>query len=169
MNGSGYRRLFVSSFTVLLSLILVTSVFAAKPDSFTIPVDDLVTVGDCGGFELMEHIEGTIRVSEHVDRDGNFVMSLSRFSLHHTYINSVTGDTLRTPDVGLDKVTVNEDGSGTVAVIGIVGRIVIPGEGLVFAHLGRIVFDLETDAVVFEAGRHDDFGELFALLCEALG
>ena len=168
MNGSGYRRLFVGSVTVLLSLVLVTSVLAAKPDSFTIPVDDMLVLGDCGGFELIEHIEGTVKVSIHFDQDGNFAMELARFGLHHTYTNSVTGESLRSPDAGIDKITVNEDGSGTVAVIGIVGRIVVPGEGLVFAHLGRIVFDLDTGEVLFEAGRHDDFGELFPLLCTAL-
>lgn len=134
----------------------------------TIPVDDLVVVGDCGGFDLLEHVEGTVKISTHFDDDGNLIIELARFRLRHTFINSETGESLRTPDAGIDKITVNEDGSGTVAVVGTVGRLVLPGEGLVFAHLGKIVYDLETGSLLFEAGRHDDFGETFSLLCAAL-
>jgi hypothetical protein len=70
--------------------------------------------------------------------------------------------------VGIDHITINQDGSATVAVVGIVARIVVPGEGLVFAHLGRIVFDLNTGEAIFEAGPHDDLLDLFPALCSAL-
>jgi len=44
----------------------------------------------------------------------------------------------------------------------------VPGEGVVFAHLGKLVFDLNTDEVLFVAGPHDDLGELLPVLCSAL-
>lgn len=168
MNGSGYRRLLVFILSVLLSLTLITSARAAKPEMITIPVDETNVFGECDGFAVIEHVEGTVKISTHVDQEGNLVMELVRFSLRHTYSNSETGESLSTPDAGIDKVTVNDDGSGTVAVIGIVGRIVVPGEGLVFAHLGRIVFDLDTGEVLFEAGPHEDFANLLPTLCAAL-
>lgn len=168
MNGSWYRRLLSVPLTVLISLTLVTSVFAATPDMVTITVDDTFVLGACDGFEVIEHVEGTIKVSTHLDQDGNFAMEIVRFRLRHTYSNSVTGTSLSTPDVGIDKVTIDDEGSGTVAVIGIVARIVVPGEGLVFAHLGRIVFDLNTGEALFVAGPHEDLGELLPVLCSAL-
>lgn len=168
MNGSWYRRLLSVPLTVLISLTLVTSVFAATPDMVTITVDDTFVLGACDGFEVIEHVEGTIKVSTHFDQDGNFAMEIVRFSLRHTYSNSVTGTSLSTPDAGIDKVTLDDEGSGTVAVIGIVARIVVPGEGLVFAHLGRIVFDLNTGEALFVAGPHEDLGELLPVLCSAL-
>jgi hypothetical protein len=168
MNGSGYRRLSVIVLSVLLSLVLFTSAFAAKPEFITIPVDDTLEFGECDGFTVIEHVQGKIKVSTHFDKDGSFAMEIARFSLRHTYSNSETGDSVRSQDVGIDKVTIDEDGSGTVAVIGIVARIVVPGEGLVFAHLGRIVFDAVSGEVVFEAGRHDDFADLLPALCAAL-
>ena len=168
MNALWYRRLLLVVLTILLTLTLYTPALAAKPDMITIPVDDTLVFGECAGFTVIEHVEGTIKASLHTDKDGNPVMELVRFRLRHTYSNSETGASLTSQDVGIDKITMNQDGSGTVAVIGIVARIVVPGEGLVFAHLGRIVFDLETGEVVFEAGRHDDFADLLPVLCSAL-
>ena len=168
MNASWYRRLTLVPLTLLLSFTLVTSVFAAKPDIFTIPVDDTFMLGECDGFSVIEHVEGRVKISTHFDQDGNFTMEIIRFSLRHTYTNSVTGESLTSPDVGIDKVVVHEDGSGEVNVIGIVGRIVVPGEGVVLAHLGKIVFDLNTGEVLFVGGPHDDLGELLPVLCSAL-
>src|SRR5688572_29976645 len=168
MNASWYRRLRLVVLTILLTLTLYTPALAAKPEMFTIPVDDTFVLGECAGFSVIEHVQGTVKVSLHTDQDGNPVMELNRFRLRHTYSNSETGASLTSQDVGIDKVTINQDGSGTVAVIGIVARIVVPGEGLVFAHLGRIVFELGTGEVLFEAGRHDDLASLLPVLCSAL-
>jgi hypothetical protein len=168
MNASGSRRLLLIILITLLNLSLFTSAFAAKPDFINIQVDDTFVIGECDGFSVIEHVEGMVKVSAHFDKNGNFVMEIARFSLRHTYSNSETGAALSSPDVGIDKTVINQDGSGTVAVIGIVARIVVPGEGLVFAHLGKIVFDVNTGDVLFEAGRHDDFADLFPALCSAL-
>jgi hypothetical protein len=168
MNASWSRRLLLICSTILLSLGLFTPALAAKPEIFTILVDDTFVIEGCDGFSVIERVQGRIKVSIHFDQDGNFVMQIARFSLRHTYTNSETGASLFSPDVGIDKTVINEDGSGTTAVIGIVARIVVPGEGTVFRHLGRIVFDINTGEVVFEAGQHDDFADLLPALCSAL-
>jgi len=168
MNASGSRRLLLIVLITLLSLIPFTSAFAAKPEFLTIQVDDTAPIAECDGFTLIEHVEGTIKISTHFDQDGNLAMEISRFRLRHTFSNSVSGASVTSPDVGIDKLTLNQDGSGTVAVIGIVSRIVVPGEGPVFVHLGTIVFDVNTGEVVFEAGQHDDFAGLLPALCSAL-
>ena len=168
MNASWSRRLLLVCSTILLSLALFTPALAAKPEMFTIPVDDTFVIEGCDGFSVIEHVQGKVKFSTHFDKNGNFVMEIARFSLRHTYTNSETGASLFTPDVGIDKTVINEDGSGTTAVIGIVSRIIVPGEGPVFRHLGRIVFDVNTGDVVFEAGQHDDFAGLLPALCSAL-
>ena len=168
MQASWSRRLLLSCSTILLTLTLVTPARAGKPDMITIPVDVTFVTGECDGFSVIEHVQGRIKVSTHFDKNGNFVMEIARYSLRHTYSNSETGASIFSPDVGIDKTVINPDGSGTVAVIGIVSRIVVPGEGLVFTHLGKIVFDINTGEVVFEAGQHDDFAELLPALCSAL-
>jgi hypothetical protein len=168
MNASWYRRLLLVVLTILLTLSLFPSALAAKPEFIVIPVDETAALGDCAGFTVIEHVEGTVKVSIHLDQDGNFVMQVTRFRLRHTFSNSETGASLFSPDVGIDKVSVSQDGSESVAVIGIVSRIVVPGEGLVFAHLGKIVFDINTGEVLFEAGPHDDLAGLLSVLCSAL-
>jgi len=84
--------------------------------------------------DVIEQVQGKVKVSTHFDRDGTFVMEIARFSLRHTYTNSETGAALRSQDVGIDKIVVNEDGSGTVAVIGI--AVVIAPEVLKFSGAG---------------------------------
>ena len=168
MNASWSRRLLLVCSTILLSLTLYTPAYAGKPVFTNITVDDTFVAGECDGFSVIEHVQGRVKVSTHFDKNGNFVMEIARFSLHHTYTNSETGASLFSPDVGIDKIVINEDGSGTVAVIGIVARIVVPGEGPVFRHLGRIVFDINTGQAIFEAGQHDDFADLLPALCAAL-
>ena len=164
MNASWYRRLLIVILITLLTLTLFTSASAAKPEIITIPVDDTFVAGDCDGFSVIEHVQGTIKVSTHFDQNGNFVMEIARYRLRHTLSNSETGASLFSPDVGIDM----QDGSGTLAVIGLVSRIVVPGEGVVFARVGRIVFDLNTGEVVFESGQQDDFANLLPALCSAL-
>jgi hypothetical protein len=155
--------------TLLLSLSSVAPAFAAKPDFFTIQVDDTIVLAECEGFSILEHVEGRVKVSTHFDRNGNFSMEVARVHLRHTLTNSETGASLSSPDVGIDKVTVNQDGSTTVAIIGVVARIVVPGEGLIFASVGRLVFDANTGETLLVAGPHDDFADLPEILCATLG
>lgn len=168
MNAFSPRRLVLVILTILLSLTLVTSVLAAQPELITIPVDDTFVFGSCDGFDVIEHVEGRVKISTHFDKDGNVPMEIVRFSLRHTYTNSETGASLRSQDVGIDKIRFEQDGSITVAVIGIVAHVVVPGEGPVFSHLGKIVFDGSTGEVLFVAGPHDDFADLLPALCSAL-
>ena len=168
MNASGSRRLLLIVLITLLNLSLFTSAFAAKPEFITFQVDDTFVTGECDGFSIIEHVEGRIKVSAHFDKDGNFAMQVVRVHLRHTLSNSETGVSLTTPDVGIDKVTVHKDGSTTVAIIGVVARIVIPGQGLVFARIGRVVIDDNTGEAIFEAGQQDDFANLIPVLCSAL-
>jgi hypothetical protein len=168
MNALWYRRLLPVVLTILLTLTLYTPALAAKPEFIIIPVDDTFVSGECDGFSIIEHVEGRIKISVHFDKDGNFAMQVVRVHLRHTLSNSETGASLSTPDVGIDKITVHKDGSTTVAIIGVVARIVVPGEGLVFARIGRVVFDANTGETIFEAGQQDDFANLIPVLCSAL-
>jgi hypothetical protein len=169
MNASGYRRLTVVVLTLLLIFSSITPAFAAKPEFITFQVDDTFVTRECDGFSIIEHVEGRIKVSVHFDKDSNFAMQVVRVHLRHTLSNSETGVSLTTPDVGIDKITVHKDGSTTVAIIGVVARIVIPGQGLVFARIGRVVIDANTGESIFEAGQQDDFAKLIPVLCSALG
>ena len=168
MNASRYRRLLLVMLTTLLTLTPFTSAFATKPEVQTFPIDVTSVIGECDGFSVIEHLEGEITVSTHFDQAGNFMMEISRFSLRHTFSNSETGASLFSPDVGIDRITLNEEGEAILAGIGIIRRIVVPGEGLVFAQVGIIRINLATGEVLFVGGPHEDFAGFLPALCSAL-
>jgi hypothetical protein len=148
---------------------VTSAVLAAKPVIITEPVDETVTIA-CDGFTLERHVTGTVRHRLVDDSAGNPVREIHTISLRHRVTNLATGESVSTRDVGVDRVAINPDGSATVAVIGLVGRVVMPGQGLLAADLGRLVLLFESPEdqdpdVLFEAGRHDDIDAAF---CAAL-
>lgn len=169
MNRSWYYRLLLVILIPLLTLTLFTSPSAAKPDFTVIPVDVTFERGECDGFTVIERVEGLLKFSTHFDQNGNFAMEIARFiGGRHTFTNSETGAALFSPDVGIDMTTISQDGSTTLAVMGFETRVVVPGEGIVYATVGKIVLNLNTGEVVFEAGQHNDLADLLPALCSAL-
>ncbi len=71
--------------------------------------------------------------------------------------------------MGPNILTVSKDGSFTVATIGLITNVVVPGQGKVAGESGRIVASFDADGnfigVVFVAGPDDDF---LAAICEVL-
>jgi hypothetical protein len=169
MNASWSRRFLLACITILLSLALFTPALAAKPEVFFIPVDVTFDRGACDGFTVIGHVTGLLKFSTYLDREGNFSMGTVLFiGGLQTFTNSETGATLSSPDIGIDKTTISDDGSTIVASMAFATRLVVPGEGLVFAHIGKIVYNENTGEVLFEAGQHDDFANLLPALCSAL-
>jgi hypothetical protein len=148
----------------------VPSARAAAPSIFTIPIDESFSFDDCG-FTIEGRTTGFIREHVFFDEEGNVVRVIDNFALKISYTNPETDETLTIPIAGPDIITLNADGSATVASIGIITRIVVPGEGLVAAQVGTIVLffsdpeDVDPD-VIFVAGPHE--GDIFAALCDAL-
>jgi hypothetical protein len=174
-----------SALALLMTLGPVPAVAAPPEEKFNLIevdetfVDEFLTA-QCG-FTVTHTVVGTIKESVLVDEAGNFVVTQARFRLKEALIGP-TGATLTYPNVGIDKIAYNPDGTQTVTATGILAlRVVVPGEGLVIANVGRVVttltFDPETGEVVqeetdFEAGqRPEDFDEAEALaaICAYLG
>jgi hypothetical protein len=74
-----------------------------------------------------------------------------------------------TTDAGPNIITFHKDGSSTVATIGLVSHVVLKGQGVVAAQVGKIVATFDADGnltgISFEAGKHDD---LLPAICAAL-
>ena len=140
---------------------------AGKPEMERVDIDESETV-DCGSYEITHSVTGFIIFREFF-RNGEFVGAVTTYSLTESYTGP--GGTLVTPDVGIDRVRVYEDGSSVLAIIGIVSRFVVPGEGFVFGEVGqlRLFFTDENDTepdVTLEAGHHD--GDIQEAACELL-
>jgi hypothetical protein len=154
------------------ALAFVSGAWAAQPDALRIEVDEFTPGAiDCGSYELDEHVFGHITLRDFF-KDGEVVMGLNNFALKHTISNPATGESLTTPDVGADRVTISEDGSVTVAIIGIVARVVVPGEGIVAGEVGKVTMfftgPADTEPDVSIAGIHDGFDAVDAAFCAAL-
>jgi hypothetical protein len=141
---------------------------ALQPDVSTITVDKLITIPDCG-FDVELSTVGFITVHEFFDEQGNLEMDISNFSLTQTFTNPETGESITTRNVGPDITSINQDGSSTVASIGLITNVVVPGQGKLSGVSGIIVTTLDAEGneieTVFEGGPHDDF---VAAICTAL-
>ena len=83
-----------------------------------------------------------------------------------TFYNSVTGESV-TGTINAGETVNFVD--GTVTENGTVGRITVPGLGVVFFDVGKFIIDFD-EGLVFLAGRHHAFFEEdYAPLCALLG
>lgn len=159
-------RIVVAALGTAALLATGPTAMAGKPE---IEMVDSVNTIDCGGFVLEDHVFGTIRHRITENEDGS-TREVHTVRLRHIVTNPQTGESLESNDVGVDKVSIQPDGSATVMVIGLIGNVRIPGQGVIAHESGRLVLffteptDLEPD-VLFEAGPKDD---LEAALCGAL-
>jgi hypothetical protein len=167
MYDSWPRRFLLFALVILLTLTVFTYALAAKPDFFTFQ-GVFVYEYECDGFNVIHNEDVWAKFSFHTDKNGNLVMIIGRFNIKHTFNNSVTGKSLFSPDVGIDKFVFHPDGSATQAVIGLITHVILPGEGQVFARHGIIIMDLDTGETIFEAGQWDDWDNLIPTLCSAL-
>jgi len=108
-------------------------------------------------FPFVVHSEGTLR--ESVSASGKDVTHAVDF--HITYTNPANGKTLTTVLGGPVIVEPNGDGTVTVTINGNDGHLTAPGQGTIFAAVGKLVYiadagDLFTPlAIVKSTGRQD--------------
>jgi hypothetical protein len=145
---------------------------AAAPQQTVIPINDTFTVSDICPFPIVEHAQGTLRITEFVDRNGNPVRELDVTpGLKITF--SANGVTLTTASPSGAHITFNDD-SDTVTIAGLSGHISIPGQGTLALSAGRIVVVLTDDdphIVAMNGTFSFGFGDLppiEAQLCDAL-
>jgi hypothetical protein len=155
----------------LLTLLAALPAAAAPPEFETIPLagTQVLPVEVCG-FPIQLDVTGDLRIQYHYDQAGNLRFErITYVRWSATYTNLDTGESLRTVGPEPIKVTFHQDGSITEAHMGLILHIVAPGEGLVTADVGRIVFHLTADGefeTVFEAGIHEM--QFYPAFCDIL-
>lgn len=91
-----------------------------------------------------------------------------------TYTNSLTGESVTLLSTGPNILQVNPDNSANLLAIGLLARIVVPGQGLLAVQAGKLSLfftdpsDQDPD-VLFEAGPHDENTAVDAAICQAIG
>ena len=143
----------------LLALAVVPLAAAAAPAQQTTPFDRtrvITASSETCPFDIQVHSTGTIHVWTF--DDGRELTILQNF--HTVWTNRATGATATTPIVGPQVITPD----GDVIINGNNGRFIAPGEGPVFADVGRTITVAEE--VIFAAGLHSE--TLFPQVCAAL-
>jgi hypothetical protein len=138
-------------------------------------IEDAFVTGFCG-FPMEVRTTGTGVFHLFLDEDGNFErIIITSPTVRLVFTNLNTGESVWTPSVNMVDQRMNEDGTGTLSYRGLLWHLVVPGEGLVTADVGRIdwlfTFDDEGNVVseelVFVAGIQEN--QLPPMLCPVLG
>lgn len=161
--------------TLLLALPLAlapaTASVAAPPEHFSLALDEtgLSRTSEACGFDILVHVEGTVRFTDFLDRDGQNVRSLVTYpSLTYTFTNAETGESVASRSPDPEHYTWHPDGSFSVTVTGLVMHWTVRGEGVLSAQSGRFSFAIDAaghESETEPVGRNDDY---HAAMCEIL-
>lgn len=155
-------------------LILVAQVGNAIPPmkmSYG-PFDSVgVPVADCNDFQVLADWTNEGFYTLFFDSDG--IPIRINFHVHRAeiiYYNSLDPSKYLT---GMPYAPQNErqyfvDGTRLGAIHGLLFKVVIPGEGTIFADVGRVIYDWNTGDVIVQSGPHDFFDGNGEGLCAAL-
>ena len=157
------RMLTLLATLAILVGALVPAALAAGPERTLIDLDDpQIDVEESAfwsdecGFDVAANNRGFIRYTV-FPAGRRSVLEIDHYGIRATYTNVATGTSARLQDIGPDRFYVR-DGRAYVAVT---GRSTT-GTGTI----GQVVFDLETNEIVHQAGR--DVGLFQDALCDAL-
>ena len=160
----------------LLATVVAWSVtniaWAGKPEkgSFSISEPDFPVV-DCGGFQVLSDYTVEVFFFLDLDDDGNPVSARA----HGKYVSDVWYNS-ENPEIRIEVgpgAVQNEryDFLGdppTVAIAGLTSKVTLPGYGLVFLDAGHIIFDLDTDEILFKRGPSDFYDGNGDIICSVL-
>ena len=155
------RRWLVILGSALILLLLAGIAYSAKPETTKVDLsviseEEAEFASEACGFPIEAVVRGHV-ITTIFSEGPNPHVAIHRFNARVLYTNLDTGETYRLTDAGPDI-----QGDDTVTVI---GRS-ITGSGVI----GRVVFDLETGEILFEAGHrvHAEGEEYITAVCEAL-
>jgi len=152
-------------------LAIAPAAVAEKPVTTVIQLDRTGTIAagpNTCPFPFAFHTEGTLR--ETVFSDGKDVTHAIDF--HVTYTNPANGKSLTTVLAGPIVVEPNGDGTVTVTINGNDGHLTAPGEGSIFAAVGKLVYiadagDPFTPLTIVKSAGQQDAGQ-FPAACDGL-
>ena len=156
---------------VLGALLITAPVTAGQPDTERVIVDDMFVddfLSAACGVEVNAHVSGHATFRVFTDADGNPIRELNNFALDVVWW-SENGE-IHAKDVGADRLTFFEDGSLQLIIIGNVRSFSIPGQGRVYADVGRVMIEVDAagnETVTPLGGQHDP--DQLAAICGVLG
>jgi hypothetical protein len=154
----------------VMAAMSASPVGATAPMTQVIPIDFSFTpplLSAACGFTVTRHVEGTLTIRTFYDAEGSFSRELDEFHLIETV--SANGVTLTGRTIQNISVTLRDDGSFTVAFVGTDFRLPVPGAGISFGSVGRLLLLFGPDNTLLDVIQ--DVGDVridFAAICQAL-
>jgi hypothetical protein len=160
--------------------VALAGVFAIRLDARGKPfivrdyIDSTFTTGYCG-FPMQVHTTGSAVLHFFLDEASNPVrLLITAPDVKISFTNLDTGATVWTPSVNIVDYDIRNDGTVLKTLNGLFWRLVLPGEGLITADVGRLqllqTFDSNGNVidqqVTFSAGQQE--GVFPQELCAAL-
>ena len=157
---------------VLAAILVSAPAYAGKPETVREPIDELFVddfLSDACGVEVNAHVTGHITFRLFTDANGDPVRELNNYATRIRWW-SVNGE-IHAQDVGADRATYLDDGGVIVIVIGSVQSFSIPGQGRVYADVGRTMLEFDAAGDLVSAtplsGQHDE--DQIGAICSVLG
>jgi hypothetical protein len=148
-----------------LTILFAAPAAADPPTRTQVIFDDLTILDTTCGFLIVEVFDGSVTTTTFFDAEGNPVRTQVTAFFQGTLTNPDTGETIR----GQQELVIfrNFDEPTKRTWAGLRFRAVFPGAGALLLDAGRLVFDVTTGEVSFEAGPHQVFHEDFEAYCAA--
>lgn len=142
---------------------------AVQPVVEIFPNDGTFPIGPCpNGVTLEETFTEVVRVTTFFDRAGNPVRIQIHVDFAGVVTNPATGQSVEDPG---RLTTFIDPATGETTTVGLIFSTTVPGVGVVFHDVGKVVFDADGN-VTFQGGPHDVLdlggGDPTALFCAAL-
>jgi hypothetical protein len=156
--------------TGLIAAVSGSPVGATAPTTEVIPIDFSFTpplLSAACGFPVTRHVEGALTIRTFYDEQGAFTRELDQYRLVETV--SANGRSLEGRTIQNISVTLLDDGSFTVAFVGTDFRLPVPGAGISFGSVGRLVLLFAPDNTLLDVVQ--DVGDVrsgYGAICQAL-
>jgi hypothetical protein len=155
-RGHGIKRRSGVLILAFVVISLIPSEASANTTKITWTYDDYRFANNACGFRVVFHASGPYKVTDQYDDDGDLYRTIVTSGGGGYHITArANGVTLTTESSYQIIYTYNADGSvAAYREDGLHFGFRVPGAGVILLDTGRIDFDGETGAILFETGPH---------------
>ena len=164
------RRLIAAFIAAAIAVGVAGPVLATAPTVEDVAIDVTFTpplLSAACGFDVTRHVAGSLRIRTLFNAAGDFSRELDAFRLTESL--AANGRSLVGRTVQVIAVALRRDGTFTMSVSGSDFRLAVPGSGISFGVVGRLVLLLSADNELIEVVQ--DVGDARAdlgAICAAL-
>lgn len=125
-------------------------------------------IAECGSFQVWSDFTLVVPYKEHYNKQGELIFTDYRlWSGDTTYYNSTDPSIFVIEKEGGREIARWNWEDGTIADLGMIWKITLPGQGVIFHQTGRALVDIDTYEILFSAGPKDSSDGNVAALCAA--